>query len=268
VRLAGGAADVDPVRPRPSHDGQAARALVAAVRRARVADQRVAHAAGEHRARQRRGRDELVALAVGEDQHRTPVAGDERARLGRRADRHLVGGAGGVGVQEGRQGSDPCRRHRSGTPGHLDPAAHGGHRRGEREGKDRAQRDGAREARGPRARADGERHARSQAGRDGGIDAGQVARAQAGHRAAQREAGDEPEREGEKPAAADAVQAARSSERQRNSERRQSGHGLDADPAAEVGLRGQQPQRPGGRRAASEGGDVLARAAGERVGGP
>ena len=171
-------------------------------------------------------------------------------------------------VQEGRQGSDPCRRHCPGPPGDLDAAAHGGHRRCERQGQDRAQRGGAREARGPRARADGERHARSQAGRDGGIDARQVARAQAGHRAAQREAGDEPEREGEQPAAADAAEAARPSERQRDGERRQRGHGLDADPAAEVGLRGQQPQRPGRRRAVSEGGGVLARAASERGGGP
>jgi hypothetical protein len=268
VRLAGGTADVDPVRPRPSHDRQAAGALVAAVRRACVADQRVADAAGAHRAGQRRGRDELVALAVGEDQHRTAVAGDERARLGRRADRHLVDGAGSVRVQEGRQGSDPCRRHGPGSPRDLDAAAHGGHRRGQRQGQHRAQRGGAHQARGPRAGADGQRHARSQAGRDGGIDAGQVARAQAGHRAAQREAGDEPEREGEQPAAADAAEAARPSERQCDGERRQRGDGLDADPAAEVGLRGQQPQRPGRRRAASESCGVFARAAGERGGGP
>jgi hypothetical protein len=116
VRLAGRAADVDPVRPRPSHDGQAAGALVAAVRRAGVADQRVAHAAAGHGARQRPWRDELVALAVGEDQHRAPVAGDERARLRRRADRHLVGGASGVRVQEARQGGDARRRHRPGAP--------------------------------------------------------------------------------------------------------------------------------------------------------
>ena len=268
MRLAGRAADVDAVRAGPSHHRQAAGALVAAVRRAGVADQRVAHAAAGHGARQRRGRDELVALAVGEDQHGAPVAGDERTRLGRRADGHLVGGTGGVRMQEARQGSDPRRRQRPGPPRHLDAVAHGGHRRGQRQGQNRAQRRRARQARGPRARADGERHARPQAGRDGRIDAGQVARAQPRHRAAQRDTGDEPEREGEQPAAAEATEAARPSERQRDGQRRQSGDGLDADPATQMGLGGQQPQRPGRRRAASEGGGVLARAAGERGGGP
>ena len=265
--LASRAADVDPVRPRPPHHGQAAGALVAAARRAGVAEQRVAHAAGGHGARQRRGRDELVALTVGEDQHRPPVAGDERTRLGRRADRHLVGGAGAVRAQEARQRGDPRRRHRPGPPRHLDAAAHRRRRCGQRQGQYRAQRGGARQARGARARADGERDARSQAGRDGRIDAGQVARAQTGHRAAQRQAGDQPEREGEQPAALEAAEAARPAERQRDGERRQRRHGLDADPAAQMGLGGQQAQRSGGRRAARHGGRVLARAASKRGGG-
>jgi len=254
------------VRPRPSHHGQAAGALVAAGRRAGVAEQRVAHAAAGHGARQRRGRDELVALTVGEDQDRAPVAGDERARLGRRADRHLVGGAGTVRAQEGRQGGDPRRRHRPRPPRHLHAAAHRRRRRGQRQGQHRAQRDGARQARGPRARADGERDPRSQAGRDGGIDARQVARAQTGHGAAQREARDQPEREGEQPAALDAAEAAHSSERQRDGERRQRGHGLDADPTAQMGLGGEQPQRSGGRRTARHRRRVLSRAPGERGG--
>jgi hypothetical protein len=102
MRLAGRAADVDAVRARPSHDGQAAGALVAAVGRARVAEERVADAAAGDRARKRRGRGELVALTVGEDQHRAPVAGDDRARLRRRAHGDLVGGAGVVRAQERR----------------------------------------------------------------------------------------------------------------------------------------------------------------------
>jgi hypothetical protein len=262
--LAGRAADVEAVRPRPSHDRQAAGALVAAVGGAGVAEQRVAHAAGRHGARQGGGRDQLVALAVGEDQHRAPVVGDERSRLRRRADRHLVDRAGGVRAQEARQGGEPGRRHRPGPPRHLDAVAHGRDRGGQRQGQDRAQRGGPRHARGPRARADCQRDARSQAGRDRRVDAGQVARAQAGHDAAQREAGDEPEGEGEQPAATEAAQAAGAAERQRNGQRRQRGHGLDADPAPQMGLGGEQPQRPGRRRAASDGRRVLARATGER----
>jgi hypothetical protein len=265
VRLARRAADVDPVRPRPSDDGQAARPLVAAVGRAGVAEQRVAHPAAVHRAGQGRGRDELVALAVGEDQHRAPVADDQRAGLGRRAHGDLVHGAGGAGAQVARQRRDACRRHRPRASGDLRAAAHGAQRRGEGQGKDRAERDGARDARdarGPRACADGERHACSQTGGDGGIDASQVARTQAGHGAAQREAGHEPEREREQPAARGAAEPARPAERHRDGQRRESGHGLDADPAPQMGLRGQEPQRSGRRRATSDGGRVLTRAAG------
>ena len=263
MRLAGRAADVEPVRPRPPHDRQAAGALVAAVRRARVAEQRIADAAAGHRMRQGRGRDELVALAIGEDQHRARVAGDERARLGRRADRDLVGGAGRARLQEVRQGGHARRRHRPGAPRHLDAAAHGGHGGGERQSQDRAQRHGGGDPRRAWARADGERDPGPQAGRHGGIHAGQVARTQTGDAAAQHEARDEPEHEREQPAAADAAEPPGTPERERDGQRRQRGHRLDADPPPEVGLGRDQPQRPGRRGAAAEGGGVLAGAAGD-----
>jgi hypothetical protein len=218
------------------HDRQAAGALVAAVGRACVAEERVADTTGAHGVRECRRRDELVALAVGEDQHRAPVAGDQRARLGRRADGDLVDGAVGMRAQVGRQRCDARRRHGPGAAGHLDAIAHRGDRGGQRKGEDRAQRRDARDAHRPRPCANGERDARPQAGRDGGIDAGQVARAQARHRAAEDEADDEPEPEGEQPTAGEATQPARPAERQGDGERGQRGDRLDPDPPPQVGL--------------------------------
>jgi hypothetical protein len=255
------------VRARPAHDRQAAGALVAARRRARVAEQGVAHTPGGDGARKRRGRDELVALAVGEDQHRPPVARDERAGLGRRADGELVGGARVVGAQEVRERRDARRRHRARAPRHLGAVVDRGDRAGEREREDGAEGDRRGEADPRQARAGGEGNAGPQAGCHRRVDAGQVARPQARQHGAQSEAGDEPQREREQPAAADAVEPAPCPERERDGERRERGDGLDADPAPEMRLRGEQPQRPGWRGAASDSGRVLARAASER-GGP
>jgi hypothetical protein len=263
VRLPGRAADVDAVPPCPRDDRQAAGALVAAGRRAGVAEQRVAHAPRGDRVRQRRGRDELVALAVGEDQHRATVAGDQRACLGRRAHGDLVGRAGRAGAQEGRQRGDARRGHRPGTARHLDAIAHGAHGRGDWEGEDRAQGRRARDLRPTRARANSERDASPEARGDGRVDAREVARAQPRHRAAQREAGDEPQPEREQPAAPDPIDPAPATERQRNRERRQRGDGLEAYPSPEMGVGGEQPQRPGRGRPARQRGGVLARAARE-----
>jgi hypothetical protein len=101
--LAGRATDVNAVAARPAHDGQAAGARVAAGARARIAEQREAHATAGHRRLELGGRDELTALAVGEDEHRAPVAHDERTGLGGGARRHLVGHAGRRLAQEGRE---------------------------------------------------------------------------------------------------------------------------------------------------------------------
>jgi hypothetical protein len=265
VRLARRAADVDAVRARPRDDRQAAGALIAAGGGAGVAEQRIAHAPRGHGVRQRRGRDELIPLAVGEDQHRARVACDQRGRLRGRADGNLVGRAGRVGAQIARQRGDARSRQRPGPPRRLDAPPHRAHGRGERKGEDHAQGRGTRDLHPPPARTDGERDARPQAPGHGGIQAGQIARAQAGHRAAQRDAGDEPEPEREQPAAADPIQAAPAAQRQGDGERRQRGNRLDADPPAQVGVCGEQSQRPGRRRAASDRGRVLAGATGQRA---
>ena len=261
MRLAGRVADVDAVRPRPRDDGQAAGALVAAVRGAGVAEQRVAHAPGGHGARQRGGRDELVALAVGEDQDRAPVASDQRPGLGRRADGDLVGRAGRVRAQEVRQRGDARRRHRPGAPRRLGAVAHGGHRRGQRERQDRAQRAApATCARRGRARTASATPAPRQAATAGSTQA-EVARAQARHGAAQREARDEPERRASSsPPRPDAAEPARTAERQRDGERRQRGDGLDADPPPRWAVAPRAARSgPGGVGRRAERGGVLAR---------
>jgi hypothetical protein len=258
VRLARRAAHVDTVRACPRDDRQAARALVAAGRRARVAEHHVAHAPGLHRGRQRRRGDELVALTVGEDEDRSPVAGDQRPGLGRCADGDLVGGPGRVHAQEVRQRRDAGRRHRPGAPRRLGAVPHRGQRRGERQREHRAQERRAREPRATRTATDGESDPRPQARGHRGIQAGQIARAQPRHRAAQRDACDEPQPEREQPAAPDPVESAPAAEGERDGERRQRRGGLEADPFSEVGVAREQAQRPGRGRPSRQRGGVLA----------
>ena len=192
MRLAGRAADVDPVRPRPSHDGQAAGALGAAARRAGVAEQRVAHAAAGHGARQGCGRDQLVALAVGEDEDGAPVTSDQRPGLRRRADGDLIGRTGRMRVQEVRQRRHARGRHLPRAPRRLGAVTHGGQRRGQGDHEHHAQQRDRGDVRAPWASPHREGDPRPQARGHRRIQAGQVARAQARHGAAQRQAGDEP----------------------------------------------------------------------------
>jgi hypothetical protein len=141
------------VRPRPAHDRQAAGALVAALRRAGVAEQRVTHAAGVDGGGELRRRDELVALPVRKDQDRPAVAGDQRARLGRCADGELVAGARGAGAHEVRERRHARGRHRPGATRHLDAAVRHRDRARQRQGEDRRERARGGEAGGSRARA-------------------------------------------------------------------------------------------------------------------
>jgi hypothetical protein len=189
VRLARGAADVDAVRVRPADDRQAARARIAAARRAGVAEEGEADAASCHVARELRRRDELAALAVGEDQHRAAVAGDELADLGWRARGEVVGGAGVVQIRS--EGLDAGLRQRAGAVGVLGGVVDGGDGGGGGDGEDGGE-DDRRDR--PTAPLCGQRDAGAEARGDRGVDAGEVARAEVGHGAGESQAGDQPER--------------------------------------------------------------------------
>jgi hypothetical protein len=140
VRLAGRAADVDAVGSRPAHDGQAARALVAARGGAGVAEHGEADLTRGDRRGEPARRDELASEAIGEDQDRPAVVRDQGADLRRRARGDLVRGACVVGEQVARQRGDARRAHRARPPRVLRVMRDGDGRGDQRHDQDRGER--------------------------------------------------------------------------------------------------------------------------------